>query len=293
MQPGPSRAKALLVERILVTAEPKSAEQWLIEIALSEGWHLSEDDARESAERWAKQFLSLLRNELNSYGEVGRFAPYSFNSSSEYLIQGCAFIEPLDSPDVRTAKLRRAAFEEYSRALRSLTPLQFEHLCAGVLHAMGVEAPSLTTYSADEGIDFFGRLKLNRVLFADDIYPGIQNQLTTWMIGQAKHYRSGSVSTFEIRDLVGAVALAKGKAFGHVTDQFSGLTVRVCDPIFYLFFTTGEMTSNTWRLLNNSGVVGMDGSMLSAFLADRAIGTSDGRFDPMAFTAWIRSFVRP
>lgn len=291
MQPGPSRAKALLIQRILVTAEPKPAEQWLIEIAMDEGWHVSVEDAREAAERWARPFLTLLRNELNSYSEVGRFAPYSFNSSSEYLIQGCAFIEPRDSPEVRTAKLRRATFDEYSRTLQSLTPKQFEHLCAGVLNAIGVDSPTLTTYSADEGIDFFGRLKMDRVLFTEDIYPGIQNQLTTWMIGQAKHYRSGSVSTFEIRDLVGAVALAKGKAFGQVTDQFSDLTLRVCDPIFYLFFTTGVMTSNTWRLLKNSGVVGMDGAMLSAFLADRAIGTSGGKFDATTFTAWIESFV--
>lgn len=293
MRPGPSRAKQIFVGSIDVESEPRSAVDWLVEIGLDEGWHENESEAREAAERWSDRFLDLLRQDLNEHRQMGRFAPFEFNSSSSYLIQGCAFIEPRDSDDVRAAKARRSQYDDYAEALRELSPREFEALCSGLLDVIGVEDVETTAYSADEGIDFYGKLKLGRFILVEDFYPGVQQQLSVWMLGQAKHYVASKVSTFEVRELVGAIELARAGAYGSVGEKYADLRLRVCDPVFYLFFTTGRISLNSWRLIHRSGVAAMDGDMVAAFLADHAVGTDDrGEFREEGFKSWIARFSR-
>jgi hypothetical protein len=90
-----------------------------------------------------------------------------------------------------------------------------------------------------------------------------------------------------LRDLVGAVELAKGKAFGSAGEKYKDLHLRACDPVFYLFITTGSMTENSWRLIKHSGVAGMDGAMVASFLADRGIGMEGGTFNNLRFRQWL------
>jgi restriction endonuclease Mrr len=152
-----------------------------------------------------------------------------------------------------------------------------------------VERAVVTSYSADEGIDFYGRWPLERHIFPEDIFPTLQRQLSVWMVGQAKHYKATQVSTPDLRGLVGAVTLARGKAFGSgLPDKYQDLNLKPCDPVFCLFFTTGQISSDGWRLLHRSGVVGMDGEMVAAFLADRDIGVKEGSFDAVAFSIWLK-----
>ncbi len=195
------------------------------------------------------------------------------------MIQGSAFIEPGDPDDTKNAKRSRAKITDYVSALSNLTPREFETMCAQVLHHMGVKDPVATRYSGDEGIDFFGRLRLDAHVLRTYKFPGVEKQLKVWTIGQAKQHTSGRVSTPEIRDLVGAVELAIGGAYGSAVSPYSDPRLRVCDPIFYLFFTTGQISSNSWRLLERRGVIAMDGEMVAAFLADREVALANGKFD--------------
>jgi restriction endonuclease Mrr len=75
-------------------------------------------------------------------------------------------------------------------------------------------------------------------------------------------------------------------------NRFKKLKVRPCDPVFHLFFTTSRLSADAWELLDQSGVVGMDGEMLAAFLADREIGCSPSGFDALLFGAWVKSFEK-
>lgn len=292
MKPGPNSAKAIFFNFISIDAAPKSAEDWLVDICLSEGWYASDADAREAAERWRNKFLSLLRSELSALQQIGRFAPFNFNSSSDYLIQGYCFIEPRDPEELKEAKRRRSMHVAYVSCLRSLTPREFEALCVGLLSLLGVDDPKLTPYSSDQGIDFWGRLRLERLMTPANLFPGIQRQMSIWMIGQAKHYKKSDVSTFSIRELVGSVELARGRAFSSSLDGgMWNLDIRVCDPIFYLFFTTGRITSDSWELIKKSGVAAMDGDMVAALLADRSVGVEGGHFSPDNLSRWIGKFM--
>src|SRR5437764_355349 len=86
--------------------------------------------------------------------------------------------------------------------------------------------------SHDDGIDFYGRLRLESLLLPEVRFPGLQKQLTIWIVGQAKHYQAIQVATPDIRDLVGAVVLARGNAYGSGTNKYSDLAIRPCDPVF-------------------------------------------------------------
>jgi hypothetical protein len=290
MKPGPVLASRSLQARIDVSASPRKITDHLSEICIQNGWAPNTAEAREIAERWAPQVVDILRQEYNELARKGRFAPYAFNSSSSDYVQGCAFVEPRDSEELKAEKRKRAQFKSYEAILETLTAREFEMLCVGVLNVIGIDDPILTPSSADEGIDFYGRLRLEKHIFADRQLPGLQQQLVAWLIGQAKHYKAGQVSTPEIRDLVGAIHLARSRAFGSGANKYNDLTVRACDPVFYLFFTTGRLTSNSWILLERSGVVGMDGQMLAAFLSDHSVGMNGGVFDEQRLRAWVARF---
>jgi hypothetical protein len=292
MKPGPSLAKSILLASMGVDESPRPARDWLVSISLSQQWHSNDSDASEAAEKWEKPFLHLLRQELSELSKLGRFCPFDFNSSSPYLIQGSAFIEPRDDAETKESKLRRAQHNTYATALTRLSPRDFEALCVALLQSLGVDDPVLTPYSADEGIDFYGRWPLGHHLQPAIASPWAQAQLSVWMLGQAKHHTAGHVSTFEIRELVGAVELAKAKAYGSANERYADLRLRVCDPVFYLFFTTGRISSASWRLISTSGVAAMDGSMIANFLAERGIGTDQGGvFQDDAFADWIATYA--
>ena len=291
MKHGPSLAKSILISSIALDESPRSAREWLVLISLTEGWHSNESDASEAAEKWEERFLDLLTQELSDLNQLGRFCPYEFNSSSPYLIQGSAFIEPRDDAETQEAKRRKAQHSKYAVALTELTPRAFEALCAGVLELLGVREPSVTSYSADEGIDFYGEWGLGGHQSSSVTSAWVEKQLSVWMLGQAKHHTVGQVSTFEVRELVGAVELAKGRAYGSAGEKYRELQLRVCDPVFYLFFTTGRISSASWRLIYKSGVAAMDGNMIASFLAERGIGADEGGvFQEDTFTEWIAKY---
>lgn len=290
-KPGPAEAVNALRDVLHVTSPPRPATEILVQISLAKGWCSTADGAREAAERWERRFLARLRSDLSESNRLGRFCLHDFNSSSEYMVQGCAFIEAgVDTPQVQEAKRRRSAFGAYVAAAAGVIPDDFEAMCRGILAELGVEDPVVTPHSADEGIDFYGRLSLEGNLKRVTALPGIYRRLGVWMVGQAKHYQAMQSGTPDIRAVVGSIDLARGKAFGSATDKYPDLDIRVCDPVFYLFFTTGDISADGWRLLDQSGVIGMDGQMVAAFLADHAVGQSVGRFDPQEFERWLEGF---
>lgn len=281
-----------LPDFIGITTAPKQATDWLEQICISMKWQSSVSEAQEAAERWNKDFLRAVRDELSELNRLGRFARFAVNSSSEYMLQGAAYIEPRDTADVKTAKKRRARLYEYVNAFEKLTPVEFEALCSGVLTLFGIEEPTLTRSAVDQGIDFFGKLRLEGRLLSKTTFTSVERQLIVWMLGQAKHYKKNRISTIQVRELVGAVELAKSHAFGSDEDQYIELRLRPCDPIFYLFFTTGVFSSYSWKLIERSGVIGMDGEMLAAVLADEEVGLKDENFDQATFRSWVKSFRR-
>ena len=272
MRPGPVSLVRILLETFPLDAPPVPIVELLTQIILERKWETVRVVAREKAERWMDPALNRLRTEINQLLEIGRVSRISFNSSSNYMVQGACFIEPRDPEDLRDRKQRRLRSETYSQILTELTPEQFENLCGKLIELLGVEKAYITRRSADEGIDFFGKLSFESIFFPQDLTPTIQKQLSIWVVGQAKRHIETHSGTPEIRDLVGAINLGRSRAFGSAKSPFPDLRIRVVDPVFSLLITTGRISANAWKLMERSGVIGMDGEMVAAFLADREVG---------------------
>ena len=107
--------------------------------------------------------------------------------------------------------------------------------------------------------------------------------------GQAKHYPNRSVSSPEIRELVGSIQLARARAFAGNENLFPDMQPRVTDPVVALFITSGGYTRDALLLAMASGVVVKRGVDIANLLADEAIGFSGDppSFQPAAALAWL------
>ena len=64
----------------------------------------------------------------------------------------------------------------------------------------------------------------------------------------------------------------------------------MCDPVFFLFFTTGLISAPSWRLAVKSGIVALDGEMVASFLADHDVGVDGGEFQQARFEDWLEKY---
>lgn len=268
MAPSARRIAYLIAESINLLQSPTSVQKLILEVGVSEAWFPERTFIEDYAERRADAVLRELTTELDRRTRLGQASNYAFNSSSGYLVQGASYTEPADSQKLREAKFRRLQHAGCRDLLQSLTPRQFEGVCRGIIVAMGASSATLTRSSKDQGVDFFGRLSLQGKLAQSYPLPAIDRRLEVWLVGQAKHYQNVKVATPDIRELVGSVQLARSRVSSDTGQALAGLNMRLCDPVFYLFFTTGSISRDGWTLIDRSGVIGMDGESLAAFLAD-------------------------
>ena len=285
---GPAEAVKLLSNIVAVDMPPQRLNLVLVDIILNQGWE-EDDTAAELAEKWLDRFRKYIEREINNSIEDSSFLNFSFNSAGTDYIQGACYIEPHDKIDSQIAKQRRANFFKYHQELKRVNPVEFEILCGKFIGLLKVDNPIVTRSSADQGIDFFGQIPFGELIQPTAITPGAEKQLKIWLVGQAKHYDSTQVSTSDIRELVGSVSLAKSKAYAGAKDPLAELQIRNCDPVFYLFFTTGNISRDARDLLKKAGVVAMDGMQLAVFLADNDVATVDAQFDQSAFESWMAS----
>jgi hypothetical protein len=293
MRVGPKLVSEMIIDTIGFGAEPRDLETVIREV-IRDHPEWERDPYRQAAE-WQGSVREYLERHWDQAVESNRQPKIAFNSSSKYMVQGACYIEPADSPAVQEQKTRRLHWQDYYQALKGLEPEEFEILCKRLLGLLGVRNPRVTDYRADEGIDFYGRLSLHDLAESElgAAFPVFESSLAVWLVGQAKHYRRHKAATPSIRELVGSTSLGRARAFGGPdAGKYPDLKIRVCDPVFMLFFTTGQISSWGWRLADRSGVVCMDGEMVAAFLADKGVGvqnssTTRPHFDIARFKDWL------
>lgn len=259
----------------------------LAEIIIKNSW-VDDTSAEEMAEKWLNTFLTRIQTEISKAREDGRLVPFTLNSMSELHIQGTCFSEPKDSPREKEEKKRRSRLARYYEFFAKITPSEFEQLSGKILTLFKAKEEFVTRGSGDQGIDFYGQVPFGSILKPSVIEPGAESQLNVWLVGQAKHYSSSQVSTSDIRELVGSIELARAKTYAGRADPLANLSIRICDPVFYLFFTTGEISRDGRNLLRKAGVVSMDGMQLAAFLADHKVAIRKGQFSETALRRWFR-----
>jgi hypothetical protein len=293
MKIGPASIVDLICEEFTLDHKPVKLIQLIEEVVRT---HYSDLDSIDKATEWEQQVRSKLQTYIIEADKRGVQPQIAFNSSSSYMIQGACFIEGKDSGRVIEQKKRRLSWRFYFEELQKLSPYDFELLCKQVLKLIGAKDVILTKQTKDEGLDFYGRLSVVDLIASSSVFRfrPFESFLEIWLIGQAKHYRNTKVATPDLRELVGSVELASARAFSSSDpDKYPDLQIRVADPVFMLFFTTGEISVEGWRLIDRSGIVAMNGEMLATFLADHDVAITEEKgvkkFSREDFYNWLNS----
>ena len=162
MVPGPVEAAKLIQIVIAVDSPPRLAREVLTDIIIQNGW-FSGNEAVDRADYWLIRFIKRAEFIIRSNREAGSYVSFTFNSSGSDYLQGSCYPEPTDPEDVVKAKLRRSQTYYIYEHCRSLKPAQIEQLCGRILELLKVEKPFVSRQSADQGIDFFGRVPYGKI----------------------------------------------------------------------------------------------------------------------------------
>lgn len=283
-----ARAVARLVlAKINADSPPESLVTLIVrELEVVEG--LSPGLAAERAEAMVERTLAVIRKMHDDHVEKNMFKTYAFNSSDESFLQGVYFIEPQDDEETAASKKRRSQLLEVRGALERLEPDGFERLCKAILMSFDPLSCSLTKYRSDQGIDFYAKVRWLPPLLSGAVDIEVFSRFDIWIVGQAKHYLDSKVSTPDVRELVGAVELARAGAYSLVGDRYPDLKMRLCDPVYYLFMTTGDLSSEAVELARRSGVIALDGFGVCELVAHMNLGFSEsGLFDQDQFLSLL------
>ena len=190
-------------------------------------------------------------------------------------------------------KLRRTKYPLIVQAIQSLTPEQFEKLGKKVLELLGCQDPIVTRRTGDQGIDFYGILKLSDFISIESPFLKFEEDLNVWLVGQAKHYPNRAINPAAVREIVGAIKLASHNAYSTTEDPYMDMDLRACESIFHLLWTTGTFSSGAMELCRSSGVIPKSGRQIAKYLADKGIGiikvNDKEEFSEEAFVEWLET----
>lgn len=136
---------------------------------------------------------------------------------------------------------------KFQDALHRLSAAEFERLAAVILKLLGCHQVFSTPSSHDQGVDAFGYQSL-----LPPMPYGIAHS-AVW-IAQAKHYLASTVTTGNIRELVGSKELLLAKVFSTVDERYKQLNLKSYAPIVLALITTEEIPATVRRLAEGAGV---------------------------------------
>lgn len=258
-----------LADRTGRTAAPVLLHDYVAELAIEVGYASSLNSALEVVEPLLPKVritLAHLQAEAEQNGTT--WAVELFGSDDEW-IRGSSFEDSSLDPTTRGIRARRAYVAEVKAQIVELTASEFERACTRVLKALGCNEPYTSPIRNDGGIDFYGRLTLKGRLDTPLPLGGLDDRAGVWLIGQAKHYPTRPIQTAVLRELVGSVELART---GGAIHSWNGLTLRPFDAVLLLVFTTGWFSAGSLALLEQSGVLAMNGDQLATLLCDAGLG---------------------
>jgi hypothetical protein len=170
----------------------------------------------------------------------------------------------------------------------------FEKFGARVLSEMGAKQTHITPHGGDQGIDFFGQLSLGQFHAIPAPFLKLASDVVIALVGQAKHYPTSSIGPDVVRELIGAVSLARTKTFSRPdVDIFRDLSLKPFSPLVTLLFTTGKITAGAMDLAESAGIIARSGEQLAVFLADKGVGMTQTAAGPVydqgALALWLHA----
>jgi len=262
-----------------------------IEVELVNHFGLNAIAAAERAESIVDPVAKLISSRNLEADDRGTSAILVVIGATADAVAGACHVLPTDDPNVANAKVGRLHHAALLAKLKSLTFAEFEIFGKRVLKELGADDPRVTPHGGDQGIDFFGRFSLGQLHSLPQPFLRLAHDVRLLFAGQAKHYPDTTIGPNIVRELIGAVSLARTKTFStDGIDLFQDLEIRPFSPVVAMLFTTGNISRGAYKLAASAGIVAKNGDQLAAFLADRGVGmsmTAPRRFDTDLFDVWL------
>jgi hypothetical protein len=243
--------------------------------------------AAEHAEKTLRRVGQLIEENRADAEAAGVMPTIVISGDNDRAVCGSCWIESFDEPEVRAAKQRRLYVEPIYRAIRGLTFAEFERFGSRILTELGASAVRVTPHSNDQGIDFYGILRLSDLGTVPAPFLQMAQEVTLRFAGQAKHYPDSSLGPGIVRELVGSVMLARYGIHSSTVSPFQDFGLLALHPLLGMIFTTGRVTSGAMKVANEAGIMVRSGEQLSVFLADRGVGYLNGEFNLEEFRRWL------
>lgn len=263
-----------------------------IERTLIESFGLLPIRAVERAEKVTVVVARIIAERASKSDEAGVVSTLTLLGISHDQVAGCCYVLPTDDSSVAHAKRNRQQAGQLLTAIRALTFSEFEKFGAKVLLELGAKSSRITPHANDQGIDFFGHLSLGQFQPLQAPFVKLAHDVVLLLAGQAKHYQNSSIGPNVVRELVGAIELARTETFSKQSiDVFDELRLKPFAPLVMLLFTTGGLTAGARQLAEEAGIIARSGEQLAVFLADRGVGmkpdSSGSIFDMAKFMSWL------
>lgn len=255
---------------------------------------MTEIGAVERAEQIVPVATKVLIERAAKSDKAGTVCALVVLGSSADVVAGSCHVLPTDDAYVAAAKRQRVHVNPMLAAIRALTFDEFEVFGARVLAQLGATDTIVTRRSGDQGIDFYGQISVGALQNKPNGFFKLAHETKLYIAGQAKHYPKTNIPPATVRELIGAISLARTKTYSDQTiDLFEGRTLKPFSPLLPVLFTTGNFTSGAIDLANEAGIVVKSGRQLAAFLADVGVGMKNieggPNFDEALFRAWLNS----
>lgn len=248
--------------------------------------------AAETAERVLRSVVKMIADRNAVAEEAGLTPILVVIGSTLDTVAGSCHVLSADDELVARIKHHRLHVQALFRKMKGLTFAQFEIFGKRVLKELGAEKAHVTPHRGDQGIDFFGEFSFGQLQQLPSPFFKLAHDVRLLFAGQAKHYPENALGPNVVRELIGAVGLARTKTFSRDgIDLFQDLEIRPFSPVVSLLFTTGAITSGARRLAASAGIIAKDGEQLAVFLADRGVGMQREMENPVfvedEFERWL------
>ncbi|MGA2672144.1 MAG: restriction endonuclease [Terracidiphilus sp.] len=265
-----------------------------IEEELNAHFGLPAIQASESAEVVEAAVARVISARIAESERTGTTPIIALIGANSDVVAGYCYVLKADETHISAVKKQRLHAPSILSAMRALSFTEFEVFGARILSEMGAKYSRITPQRGDQGIDFYGQLSVGQLHDVPAPFLKLAHDVVILFAGQAKHYPNRAVGPDLIRELIGAVSLARTGTFSRpVLDIFRDLALKPFSPLVILLFTTGSVTSGAGSLAEAAGVIVRSGEQLAVFLADKGVGIIQHEqeliFDRLAFNNWLNS----
>ena len=262
-----------------------------IELVLLNRFDQPETRAAELSESLCDKVAEEIEARQATALQSGTFSIVSLRRNRS-VVHGSLFVFPDDSRSIVATKHSRLHSHEILETIQSLNFSQFEKFGGAVLRELGCSSPTVTKHSADQGIDFFGEMSIGGLLGEEAATKRLMHSTRMIIVGQAKHYPTRNIGPREVRELIGALSLARTSTYSKPgLDLFDQINLKPYTPTLAVLFSTGEFTAGARYLADEADLVLYSGLQLAVFLADCGIGIrgigDSVKFDRAIFQAWL------